>query len=107
MGSLTCLPWSVGTKSIISFFKLKAGLETLEGLSVEIKQKKNDILCFSLSLCSSDIDECADPDACSQVCVNVVGGFKCECEEGYEMDPMTKECKAVAGILEASWALFY
>ncbi|XP_053494214.1 low-density lipoprotein receptor [Ictalurus furcatus] len=43
-----------------------------------------------------DIDECADPDTCAQVCLNLVGGFKCDCQEGYEMDPMTKECKAVS-----------
>lgn len=46
---------------------------------------------------AADIDECADPDTCAQVCLNLVGGFKCDCQEGYEMDPMTKECKAVSG----------
>ncbi|XP_052032898.1 low-density lipoprotein receptor-related protein 8 isoform X11 [Apodemus sylvaticus] len=44
-----------------------------------------------------DIDECQDPDACSQICVNYKGYFKCECHPGYEMDTLTKNCKAVAG----------
>ncbi|XP_045403933.1 low-density lipoprotein receptor-related protein 8 isoform X2 [Lemur catta] len=44
-----------------------------------------------------DIDECEDPDACSQICVNYKGYFKCECHPGYEMDILTKNCKAVAG----------
>ncbi|XP_014443613.1 low-density lipoprotein receptor-related protein 8 [Tupaia chinensis] len=44
-----------------------------------------------------DIDECEDPDACSQICVNYKGYFKCECYPGYEMDTVTKNCKAVAG----------
>ncbi|XP_004372100.1 low-density lipoprotein receptor-related protein 8 [Trichechus manatus latirostris] len=44
-----------------------------------------------------DIDECEDPDACSQICVNYKGYFKCECHPGYEMDSLTKNCKAVAG----------
>ncbi|XP_054996746.1 low-density lipoprotein receptor-related protein 8 isoform X8 [Sorex araneus] len=44
-----------------------------------------------------DIDECEDPDACSQICVNYKGYFKCECHPGYEMDALTKNCKAVAG----------
>ncbi|XP_010608722.1 low-density lipoprotein receptor-related protein 8 [Fukomys damarensis] len=44
-----------------------------------------------------DIDECEDPDACSQICVNYKGYFKCECHPGYEMDSLTKSCKAVAG----------
>ncbi|XP_048207309.1 low-density lipoprotein receptor-related protein 8 isoform X9 [Perognathus longimembris pacificus] len=44
-----------------------------------------------------DIDECEDPDACSQICVNYKGYFKCECHPGYEMDALTKNCKAIAG----------
>ncbi|XP_073936170.1 low-density lipoprotein receptor-related protein 8 isoform X6 [Castor canadensis] len=44
-----------------------------------------------------DIDECEDPDACSQICVNYKGYFKCECHPGYEMDTLTKNCKAVVG----------
>ncbi|XP_036701196.1 low-density lipoprotein receptor-related protein 8 isoform X21 [Balaenoptera musculus] len=47
--------------------------------------------------CLQDIDECEDPDACSQICVNYKGYFKCECHPGYEMDTLTKNCKAVAG----------
>ncbi|XP_040612953.1 low-density lipoprotein receptor-related protein 8 isoform X13 [Mesocricetus auratus] len=47
--------------------------------------------------CLQDIDECQDPDACSQICVNYKGYFKCECHPGYEMDSLTKNCKAVAG----------
>nr|BAA21825.1 ApoER2delta4-7 [Homo sapiens] len=44
-----------------------------------------------------DIDECKDPDACSQICVNYKGYFKCECYPGYEMDLLTKNCKAAGG----------
>ncbi|XP_011938009.1 PREDICTED: low-density lipoprotein receptor-related protein 8 isoform X5 [Cercocebus atys] len=47
--------------------------------------------------CLQDIDECKDPDACSQICVNYKGYFKCECYPGYEMDLLTKNCKAAAG----------
>ncbi|XP_057639564.1 low-density lipoprotein receptor-related protein 8 isoform X5 [Chionomys nivalis] len=47
--------------------------------------------------CLQDIDECQDPDACSQICVNYKGYFKCECHPGYEMDALTKNCKAVVG----------
>lgn len=45
-------------------------------------------------LIPADIDECENPDACSQICINYKGDFKCECYEGYEMDPVTKTCKA-------------
>lgn len=48
---------------------------------------------------SSDIDECENPDACSQICINLKGDYKCECYEGYEMDPVTKTCKAVGKTL--------
>lgn len=43
----------------------------------------------------SDIDECANPDTCSQICINQIGSYKCQCEEGYQVDPATKACKAI------------
>lgn len=48
-----------------------------------------------LSILSTDIDECENPDACSQICINYKGDYKCECYEGFEMDPASKSCKAV------------
>ncbi|KAF7648154.1 hypothetical protein LDENG_00161250 [Lucifuga dentata] len=45
-----------------------------------------------------DIDECANPETCSQICINQIGSFKCECEEGYQVDPATKACKAIGTI---------
>ncbi|XP_042360331.1 low density lipoprotein receptor a [Plectropomus leopardus] len=45
-----------------------------------------------------DIDECANPDTCSQICVNQIGSYKCQCEEGYQVDPATKACKAIGTI---------
>ncbi|KAM7388138.1 hypothetical protein PAMP_024337 [Pampus punctatissimus] len=45
--------------------------------------------------CVNNIDECENPDACSQICINYKGDYKCECYEGYEMDPASKTCKAV------------
>lgn len=48
----------------------------------------------SVSVYSADIDECENPDACSQICINLKGDFKCECHPGYEMDPVSKTCKA-------------
>lgn len=46
------------------------------------------------SLCA-DINECTNPGICSQICINLKGGFKCECHNGYQMDPTTGVCKAV------------
>uniref|UniRef100_A0A3Q2XRQ0 Low density lipoprotein receptor a n=1 Tax=Hippocampus comes TaxID=109280 RepID=A0A3Q2XRQ0_HIPCM len=48
--------------------------------------------------CDAYIDECADPDTCSQICVNQMGSYKCECEDGYQVDPSTKACKAIGTI---------
>lgn len=47
--------------------------------------------CYS----SADIDECMNPGICSQICINLKGGYKCECHNGYQMDPTTGVCKAV------------
>lgn len=46
----------------------------------------------------SDVDECADPGACSQMCINEKGTFKCECHAGYARDPRDRtRCKATEG----------
>ncbi|XP_071889317.1 uncharacterized protein [Anas platyrhynchos] len=36
-----------------------------------------------------DIDECQNPGICSQICINLKGGYKCECSRGYQMIPAT------------------
>lgn len=33
-----------------------------------------------------DIDECDEPDVCSQICINTRGGYKCECHPGYQIE---------------------
>lgn len=58
-------------------------------------------LCFILDfpflrlLACEDIDECRNPGICSQICINLKGGFKCECHNGYQMDGTTGVCKAI------------
>ncbi|CAG5867065.1 unnamed protein product [Menidia menidia] len=42
-----------------------------------------------------NINECMNPGICSQICINLKGGYKCECHNGYQMDPATGVCKAV------------
>ena len=32
---------------------------------------------------SSDIDECAKGNMCDQMCINLPGSFKCDCEAGH------------------------
>ena len=40
-----------------------------------------------------DIDECeAGLHECQQLCVNTVGGFRCECNSGYELDDDGSTC---------------
>lgn len=45
----------------------------------------------------ADINECATPDTCSQICINLPGSYKCDCKQGYEIDPASKTCKAATG----------
>lgn len=42
----------------------------------------------------ADIDECADKNmsACSQICINTAGSFRCECEKGYFLEDDGKTC---------------
>uniref|UniRef100_A0A3P9HR31 Collagen and calcium binding EGF domains 1 n=1 Tax=Oryzias latipes TaxID=8090 RepID=A0A3P9HR31_ORYLA len=41
-----------------------------------------------------DIDECADEhkSACSQICINSPGSYRCECEKGYFLEGDGKTC---------------
>lgn len=52
------------------------------------------LLCLCMLLQHIDIDECADRNmsACSQVCVNSVGSYRCECEKGYFLEEDRKTC---------------
>lgn len=50
----------------------------------------------------TDINECQDPDTCSQLCVNLEGSYKCECEEGFQLDPFSKACKAMGECTEVA-----
>lgn len=46
----------------------------------------------------SDIDECqTDKDACdaNQICMNLPGGFRCDCRLGFTLDPLTNACEDI------------
>ena len=62
------------------------------------RKKYFEILLFGVVACSFaeknqyffhilDVDECAIPGTCSQICNNLEGGYKCECLSGYMKDP--------------------
>lgn len=43
----------------------------------------------------SDINECEIPGSCSQTCYNTKGGYKCECLDGYMLEPNNnRRCRA-------------
>lgn len=47
---------------------------------------------------SIDIDECqTDKDACdaNQICLNLPGGFRCDCRLGFTLDPLTNACEDI------------
>nr|XP_034830019.1 very low-density lipoprotein receptor-like [Maniola hyperantus] len=45
-----------------------------------------------------DIDECLNPETCSQICINENGTFKCLCHSGYALTPGDRtRCKAIEG----------
>ncbi|XP_067120553.1 tolloid-like protein 1 [Centruroides vittatus] len=69
-------------------------LSTNNTVTVWMKSNKtSDAKDFSLSFLK-ELNECELPDkgGCSDICVNTIGGYFCECEEGRKLFPNKKSC---------------
>ena len=46
-----------------------------------------------------DIDECASDDTndCEHICVNTVGSYFCQCDDGYQLDTDGYSCYGKCG----------
>ena len=40
----------------------------------------------------ADVDECAGTHGCQQVCINTDGGFRCDCDSGFELNSDNNTC---------------
>lgn len=43
-----------------------------------------------------DVDECAEKDKCTkshEICINDIGSYRCNCEDGYRRNTNTNECE--------------
>lgn len=46
-----------------------------------------------LSVCPSDLDECAEGNGgCQQVCVNMMGSYECRCRDGFLLSDNQHTC---------------
>lgn len=63
---------------------------------------------FSLNFIA-EIDECATgTHGCEQICINTMGGYKCDCKLGYELHSDGKKCEdACGGYLESQTGTLY
>ena len=44
----------------------------------------------------SDMDECIDgTHNCAQICINTIGSFTCDCDDGYELDSDEVMCNGM------------
>ena len=55
----------------------------------------NCLLCYSFFLCYLDIDECNTGHDCQEICSNTLGGYKCSCNEGYQLTADNRTCTGV------------
>lgn len=63
-------------------------------VSIKLISNKNETSNdFSLSFVK-EIDECQTPNkgGCSDICINTIGSYRCECEEGRDIFPNNKQC---------------
>ena len=43
-----------------------------------------------------EVNECSlNTDNCEQECINVDGGFRCGCYEGYSLNPNQRSCSGI------------
>jgi len=50
---------------------------------------------LTIFLIFSDVDECSDMTyTCSQTCDNTIGGYLCNCTEGFELDSDGIDCNS-------------
>lgn len=57
-------------------------------------QHQYDWSCILTIFSLPEIDECATgTHGCEQICINTMGGYKCDCKLGYELHSDGKKCE--------------
>lgn len=57
-------------------------------------QHQYDWSCILTILLLPEIDECTTgTHGCEQICINTMGGYKCDCKLGYELHSDGKKCE--------------
>lgn len=62
-----------------------------------------DIDCVCGLMSVSDVNECEQGShSCSDICVNTIGSYYCDCPLGYELESSSHDCRGMYQRLEVS-----
>lgn len=83
------VPWDTSWTSVVSHVKASSARALLYQSLLSVIFPKRNVNVLYLCNCSTDTNECSIGSPCGNgTCTNVIGGFECACDDGFEPGSM-------------------